>query len=399
MKKVLNNLKYLKLKDLFSPLILVLMLPIVLVYRIYLKISKKEIWLICERKDTASDNGYPLFKYIRENHPEVNVYYAIDKKCKDYQKVKPYGNIIQYGGFKHWLYYLSAKKNISTQKSGNPAPALFYVLHVYRILRSKRIFLQHGIIKDDLKFVYYNTCKFDLFVTSAKPEYEYVKEKFGYPEGVVQYLGLARMDIFQQAKVNPKQIVIMPTWRQYLAREQNILGNNQEFTKTDYFQKYSQLINNQDLINYIEKNEILVYFYPHSNMQKYIKHFNAGSSNIKIVENNSKDIQELLTESALLVTDYSSVAMDFAYMKKPLIYYQFDYEEFRSNQYAEGFFSYKRDGFGPVIEEETELVNKIIDYAENKFKNEEKYQKRHQAFFPLYDANNSQRNYEAILKL
>ena len=42
----------------------------------------KDIWLISERGTEAKDNGYWMFKYIRENHPEINVYYLIDKNYK-----------------------------------------------------------------------------------------------------------------------------------------------------------------------------------------------------------------------------------------------------------------------------------------------------------------------------
>lgn len=37
---------------------------------------------------------------------------------------------------------------------------------------------------------------------------------------------------------------------------------------------------------------------------------------------------EMINECDLLVTDYSSFAVDVAYMYKPVVYYQFDEEEF-----------------------------------------------------------------------
>ena len=42
-------------------------------------------------------------------------------------------------------------------------------------LYNNRIFLQHGVIKDDLPFVYYKNARFRLFICSAKREFEYVK--------------------------------------------------------------------------------------------------------------------------------------------------------------------------------------------------------------------------------
>lgn len=41
------------------------------------------------------------------------------------------------------------------------------------------------------------------------------------------------------------------------------------------------------------------------------------------------DVQQLLKESLLLITDYSSVFFDMMYMNKPVIFYQFDENQYR----------------------------------------------------------------------
>ena len=399
MKKLFNNIKYIKWRDLIAPIILIFVLPLAIIYKIILKISKKEIWLICESPDTARDNGYWLFKYIRENYPNSATYYAIKKNAVDLKRVERLGNVIYYGSLKHWIYYLVAQKNISSQKAGNPSAPLFYVLQVYGILKNDRYFLQHGIIKDDLDWLYYKNTKFKLFVCGAKPEYQYVKQKFGYPEKSVQYLGLARFDNLHNFKTNKKQILVMPTWRNWLGRETNMLnGKKTNLTDTKYCKSWSSFFNNEKLIKYIENNDIKVYFYPHFNMQKYINEFTKNSRNIIFVDRNSYEIQKLLKESSLLITDYSSVFMDFAYMKKPIIYYQFDKEEYRQKQYKEGYFSYEKDGFGVVLEKEEEVINKTIEYIEDQFRVEEEYKNRMNNFFELYDTKNCERIYEAIKK-
>ena len=152
------------------------------------------------------------------------------------------------------------------------------------------------------------------------------------------------------------------------------------------------------LLNYINKNNITIYFYPHHNMQKYIKCFNIDNENIKVVDNSCIDIQTLLKTSSLLITDYSSVYMDFAYMEKPIIYYQFDYDEYRKNQLNEGYFSYEEDGFGKVLKNKDKVISKIIYYINNSYQIEKKYIKRMKDFYPLHDQNNSKRIYEEIKK-
>lgn len=394
MRKLIDSLKYIKFNDLISCLILILVLIPSFIFSLYLKLLKKEIWLICEDGKEARDNGYHLFKYIRTNHPSDLVYYVCTKNSFDYNKIKNLGNIVEYKSLKHWIYYLVATKNISTHKYGNPSAPIFYVLHNYKILKNKRIFLQHGITQNDSPWIYYKNTKFDLFICAALKEYEYIKEKFGYPDNNLAYLGFPRFDNLINS-MNKKQIVLMPTWRTWLGRETNLLSDSENFNKSKYYTKYQSLISNKKLISYLEKNDITLYFYPHRNMQKYISEFKVISKNIKVV-GNEVDIQDLLRESSLMITDYSSVAFDFAYMKKPVYYYQFDKKEFRKSQLQEGYFSYENDGFGKVIDNENILVDEVIDMINKDYVIDKVYEKKIDSFFKLNDKDNCKRNYEKI---
>ena len=398
MKKIKDSLKYIKFKDILGILIFIIILIPSQIYKLYLKIINKKLYLICENENDACDNGYHLFKYIRTNHPNDNFYYAINKKSNHYNKIKDLGNVIQFGSLKHWIYYLAATKNISTQKSGNPCPTVFYVLHVMFGLFNNRIFLQHGITKDDSPWIYYKATKFKTFVCAARPEYEFIKEKFGYPEGYVQYLGFPRFDNLINNRTNKKEIVLMPTWRNWLGRDINSLGEKQDFTETEYYKRFNNLINNKKLIDFLEKNDIVLYFFPHTNMQKYIKEFKTSSKNVKMLTNDEIDIQELFIVPALMITDYSSVSMDFAYMKKPILYYQFDLDEYREKQLQQGYYSYEKDGFGEIIHDENTLVEEIIKSYKNNFEMPLKYVERVNNFFELNDQNNCKRLYEYIIK-
>lgn len=394
MKKIIDSLKYIHLKDLLSPFIFIFILPFALIFRLFNKIRKKELWLICESGNTARDNGYHFFKYVRENYPNDYCFYVIDKNCCDYQKVKKYGNIIQFKSFKHWLYYLSAKYNISNQKNGNPNQVFFYFIHVSLGLYKNRVFLQHGITKDNSLWLYYKNTKFKYFICGAKKEYDYIKEKFGYPDGNVIYTGFPRFDNLYNNNVNKKQILIMPTWRNWLGREMNSFGQQFSFLNTDYFKNWNGLLTDSEFIKYIEDNNYIVYFYPHLNMQKFLNSFRTDSSNIKILDNSLYDIQDLLKDSQLLITDYSSVYMDFAYMKKPIIYFQFDYEEYRKKQYQEGYFDYYRDGFGPVVSNKEELIESTK--VSMKIGLEDKYLKRINNFFENFSPDSSSKIYQIL---
>lgn len=398
MKNIIGRLKYVKLNDIFDVLKLIIFFPLSLIFKIYLKIKHREIWVICEAPLEACDNGYHLFKYIREYHKEIEVYYAIKKESNDYLKIKQYGNIIEFGSLKHWIYYLCATKNISTHKYGNPSKAVFYILQVFGILRNKRVFLQHGITQNNVDFIHYKNSKFRLFICGAKREFEFVKEKFGYPDEYVVYTGLPRFDALI-SKEDSKQILLMPTWRNWLGKETNILGNDEEFLNSEYYKYYSKILNDSKLLSYLEQKKVTLYFYPHRNMSKYIKEFKSPSKFVKIVTQKDIDIQELMISSSLMITDYSSVAFDFVYMEKPIIYYQFDYERFRKDHLKEGYFSYQKDGFGEVIKDHNKLVDKIISYIENDYKIEKSYKNRINSFFEIHDHDNCKRVFEEIKKI
>ena len=291
------------------------------------------------------------------------------------------------------MYYLAANYNISNHKDGNPDAAFFYIIHVIFGFYNNRIFLQHGIIKDDLKWLHYKETKFHKFICGAKREYEYVRETYGYPPGIVVYTGLARFDNLYNNKVNKKQILIMPTWREWLGRETNIISKKTLFEETNFYKNWNNLLNDKKFINYIEKNKLNVLFYPHINMQKFIDKFAITSKNIKILTPKT-DIQIVLKESSIMITDYSSVYMDFAYMKKPVIYFQFDYKEYREKQYQDGYFDYNKDGFGPVCDSTQKLVEAFIKICENGI--EKKYVKRMDDFFELKDQKNCERIYNVL---
>ena len=359
--------------------------------------------MLCDTRYEAGDNAFWLFKYIRKEQPNVDVIFALDKKSRHYDKVRNLGKVVPYGSVRHWIYYLVADKNVSSQKMGKPNAAICYVLEVYGILKNKRAFLQHGIITADLTFLHYPHTKMKLFVTSTEDEWEYVDRVYEYPKGVVQKLGLCRFDGLHDYKVNKRQLLIMPTWRMYIRNEisgkdANIYG---AFLKTEYYRFWNGLLEDEEFVKFIEESDIEVVFYPHREMKAFLQCFKFQSKNIKLLSYEQCDVQTVLKEAAFLITDYSSVSMDFAYMKKPLIYYQFDYEQFRSGHHPEGYFSFKDDGFGPVCTTWNGVVENLKNafHKEEGFVNEDKYLSRHEKYFDLFDDENCKRNYDAIAKM
>lgn len=386
-KKMDRMIEILHILD-FWQLIDILIFPIILLISLVIKpFLPKNIWIVAENPNEACDNGYIFFKYLREKRRKINAYYVIDKKSKDFDKVSKIGKVIQPKSLKHWIYYLNAEKIIVTQKYANPSPALFHILHKYNLIKTPRIFLQHGIIKDNAKMFYFNRTKFRIFICGAKKEYEYVKKFFNYPKGYVAYTGLARYDNLNLDKKKNNFILIYPTWRNYIK-------NQKEF---DAFMKnYYDLINNKKLINCLEKYDIIVQLVLHKNMKKFKLNKNTKSKNIKINHNEEVDIQDLINKTDLLITDFSSLYFDIAYRQRPIIYYQFDTDNYRKKQLEEGYFSYQNNGFGKVVKKQDIVIDEIKRYVENNFKVEELYYNRMKDFFERRDSKNCERIFREI---
>ena len=71
-------------------------------YAMVLKLLQKKVWLVCERANEACDNGAAFFKYAVNNDDGINVYYAIKKGSSDYQFIRQYPNIIEFGKYGKW---------------------------------------------------------------------------------------------------------------------------------------------------------------------------------------------------------------------------------------------------------------------------------------------------------
>lgn len=356
--------------------------------------KNREVYLIGERDGEARDNGYHLFKYIRKNYSKDSFFYVINKDSKDLEKISEYGNIIYQNSFKHYVYYVLADKLVCAHLgSCIPKSTVCWKLQGLGIIKKYKIFIQHGITISNHNSLMYPNSGMDEFICGGKLEYDYVRKNFGYPEDKVKYLGFCRFDNLHNCKTK-NQILVMPTWRGWLGATWG--GDDySEFLEAKYYKRFKSLIKNKELQDLLESHNMNLVFYPHYEMQKYIKYFKSHSNRIVIADKENYDVQNLLKESKILITDYSSIAFDFAYMRKPIIYYQFDKDEYYSNHYVKGYFDYDSMGFGEIVFEEEELVTsleKILLIENNEFNyNVEK-------FFNLFDDRNCERTYQEIIR-
>ena len=146
-----------------------------------------------------------------------------------------------------------------------------------------------------------------------------------------------------------------------------------------------------------EKYGYKLVFMPHPLMEPYLHLFKKESH--CLYWNSKKSYRDAFAEGNLLVTDYSSVAFDFSYLKKPVVYYQFDKTTFfEGHTYKRGYFDYEKDGLGEVVYDEETLINTIIEYMKNSCTIKKVYESRIESTYEYMDDRNCERVVEYILK-
>lgn len=365
--------------------------------KLYPTMSLKNIWIYMDRHDKADDNAEHLFRYSSNIDDGVERYFVVCKNSPDKKRLKKYGTVVDYGSRKHKLLVLFAKKYITSNFDflrQYPFGTNDKIEMFQGLVKSQFIFLQHGITKDDMSHYFDRLIKnFKLLITANTMEYNSIinNENYGYTERQVKLTGFARYDSLYD--LPKKQIVFMPTWRNTLLSTREITYQyNEAFKYTSYFKALSEFINDPKLICAAKEHGYELIFRPHPNAYGQVADFKFNKY-IKLSPFETS-YQKIFAEASMIITDYSSAVFDYAYLKKPVLYYHFD-----QGQYDKGYFDYETMGFGEIAKTKDDLVSLVIEYMKDSCKMKDKYIARVDEFFLYKDKNNCQRIYEQIIKI
>lgn len=361
--------------------------------------KNSDLWLFADMSWRADDNAEHLYRYVMHNHPKQKIAFILSKNSIDYPRLKKEGfKLIEPKGFYFKYLIYKADKIISSHIDRY----IFNALGGDTLKTKDFIFLQHGVIKDDLSR-WLNQRKIDIFITSTKAEYNSIigdcnQYKFSTKEVVLT--GLARWDaLIKNNILNTKQILIMPTWREYLSGKVQKYGaraRNPEFVKSLYFQKWQEFLCSKELEKLAVQYGYSIVFIPHPQVRMYLEVFNLPSF---IITSYKESMQKLFCESSLIITDYSSVAFDMAVLKKPVLYYQFDKDEFFiKHSYAKGYFDYEKDGFGLVVKNGEKLLREFEIILQNNCKLFDTYKNNVNSAFIFRNSSYCKKIYKILNK-
>ena len=382
-------------------------------YIIYPYMINKRIWLFSDRPYFADDNAKHLFRYSINQNDNIKKYFVVNEDSPSFNEMKSiskrglYKNsVIPFGSLKHKILYLFAEKAISSftnEDFVNPFFANDNRDLYAGLFTCERLFLQHGVTKDDIsKFVKKYNNNLSLIVTVSDLEKRsFLNEGYNYEDSIIQVLGFPRFDNLSN-EMTKKQILFMPTWRMFNGKE--------SFLKSKYYKNLKQFLNDGELFSLLREKGFKLIFKPHAEMMEFLDSFDINENVYLSLDKSYKELseekniknkiifndsyQDLFNESSILITDFSSVFFDFAYLKKPVIYYQTDSDY----HYDDGYFDYESMGFGEIIDDEIDLIDKIKYYLENGCIMEDKFKDNVDKFFKFNDKGNCERVYKWILE-
>lgn len=349
-----------------------------------------DIWLIGERPDTAQDTGYHLFKYCRLNYPNQPVYYAIEQDSKDLKNIEHLGNVLLAGSKEHFEIASKAKVLIGSHDFDYFLP--FKGIQSPSYKDTVKVFLQHGVlgrkkVEYDKKYYKY---PFDIFCVSSTYEQQMVMDQQGYTEQDVRVTGLSRFDQLMKDHAPKREILLIPTWREWL-------NTTDALVESEYLKRYVGLLQNPRLHQLLLDNNLKLNFYPHYRMQQFFEEFGEElHPSVELIKLGEKNVQDLLKENALMITDFSSVSFDFTYLSKPVIYYHFDRDSFFKGGIMRPF---DETFLGDIASQEEELIDFISASIDTGFKEKEEVAHKKNLLFDYVDQHNCERVYKEIIRV
>lgn len=365
--------------------------------------GKRRLWLFADRVNKADDNARALFEYcasLPKTADSPRMVFAIQKGAPEEAELRKIGEVVDILSLRFKAYFILADFIISAYRT--KAQRMPFSKNVLRRLKAevnhpKFVYLRHGISYNDLSAdVGIAQVNARILCTATPQEYDSIFTlPYGYTKDEAKLVGMPRYDRLYNAAT--KSIVMMPTWRRNLVVRNNAFEHDavEGFEETEFCRVYRRLFNDERLKKACEKYGYSLELMMHPNMVSEIKAFAPGP-HVKILPLSTR-YRDVFASAGIVLTDYSSVAFDVAYLKKPVVYFQFDRDAFFGEQYVPGYFITERDGFGEVEYTVESVVSRLTEYMENGAKMKPEYVARVERFFAFTDKNNCERVYAAIL--
>lgn len=275
----------------------------------------------------VEDNALAMANYLAENYP-LAIYLIAPKgfKALSTHLVHPRIIIINRGRFKSYFKIWRCKY-------------LFFTHRNYIVNSSKKqlqINLWHGVGHkkfEKLRYPHKKAINADYTVVTSKLTQEFMAKAFGVSQDSAIITGYPRNDWMLEAQQQKEKIVAkIPDFKKYdkiLIWMPTFRANQKDIIKNVFSIKNFDIEKFESLL---EKNNTLCIVKPHHLVKRYLD--NKKSSNIVYIDDfwiyrHQLSLYHLLACTDALITDYSSVMIDYSLLDQPVFCVATDLKEYK----------------------------------------------------------------------
>lgn len=346
------------------------------------------------------DNSAALHQHIREHHPEINVYWVINRDSRDVERAAALGPVLYRDEMKTYFYALLAEVHVISH-GVHDVPTCASSLS-----KALKVRLGHGLTalkKTKPRALHSNESANAVFgLVPVSSEFEKAnKATWGIPEDALVITGVPRFDtLLRKARTvakgpGPRRVLYMPTWREWLPKSRDAL------LESELFQNVRALLTDDALAGVLEEHDAVLEVAAHPILREQLDLLAPTTVQLGRVRwATGGDIQDLLVRCDVLVTDYSSVAWDVLYLGRPVLFFAFDVDEYERHRGA--YFDLRNDLPGPSASDVPGMVALIERALNGEIERDESIRARRERWmervFPYRDDRNCERVMREILR-
>ena len=362
----------------------------------------KTVWFFLDKIYKGGDNAEYIYRYAKPQNDGIYKTYLIDKNAPEAAALKADGLKPTYRNtLRHYMALLNADVVVASNSTVMELNHLSVDTSAYLrdLVHFKTACVQHGLSVQNIGAAQNrlrdNTA---LYFCAAPIEIDNLSRPiYDYKGDELKLTGVPRFDGLKDDR--KKQLLLSPTWRMQSAvtvrKNEGVQRDyNPHFRASAYFKTYDALIHDKRLLDAAKRLSYKIVYVLHPIVSPQLKDFGDDTAVKILAATGDTSYEKLFRESALMITDYSGVQFDFAYMRKPLVYYLPDS---LPKHYEEGAFKTEEMGFGKICKTQDELVDVLIEAMEHDCVMPAEYKARADAFFAYADFDNCQRIYDELL--
>lgn len=366
----------------------------------YLPVKKKLIMFESFLGKQYSCNPRAIYEYMKEHRKEYIMYWSVDKRYTQYFKENNIPHVERFS--LKWLFYMARAEFWITNSRlplwlpkpkhttyiqtwhGTPLKKLALDMNEVHMPGTNTEKYKRNFIKESSKWDYLispNAYSTEIFRRAFRFQKRIIES--GYPRNDFLYNynpeDVEKIKRNLKLPADKKVILYAPTWR-----------DNQYYRVGKY--KFQLQLDLEKMQKALGEEYVLLlrmhYLVAESFDLEDYKGFAFDVSHVN-------DIRELYVISDILITDYSSVFFDYANLRRPMLFYVYDIEEYQD--VLRGFyFDIEKESPGPLVYTTDEIIEKINKIGAKGYKLPETFERFYQKFCYLEDGKAAQRVVEEI---